>query len=202
MQREMTEELLEGDEKLFVKFYMGSVRNDFKSEEQGHPVFDAVPFVRIIMPGDKNTVVDTPVRDQHKTRFPRVWEQFQRMEGDVESVSGMPIREWPAVTRGQAEELAYLNVFSVEQLADLTDVHGGKIMNFNDLQRKARAYVQASKDGAFVQKLTDVNAGLQSQIDSMKTQLEEYAQAFAQLQAQQGQPNEQHGLGSNSNRRK
>jgi hypothetical protein len=175
---------LEGDERLFVKFYMGTRENPFKSEEQGHPVFDNVPFVRIMVPGDKNTVVDTPATEIHKQRFSKVWERFQKMEGDADVPPGMPIREWPMITRGQAEELAYLNCFTVEQLAAMADQHGQKIMNFHELKRKAAAFLEAAKDSSLVMRITEENERLQNQITNLEARLAENDKRFLQLQGQ------------------
>lgn len=190
-----------GDDSLFVKFYMGTVRDEEKSTEVGHPVFNDVPFIKIMVPGDKNTVIDTYADASYQRRFSRLWAQFKAQE--TQTSSGMPIREWPVVTRGQAEELAYRNIYTVEQLAVVADTHAQHIMNFHVLKAKAAAYVAMAKDAALVQKLTDSNSSLQAQIDAMKVQMDEYARAFAQMQAQQGQGDaEQHGAVSTASRRK
>jgi len=164
------------DERLYVKFYMGARPNDEKTLEAGHPIFDEVPFVRIIVPGDRNTVIDTTVDNTHKTRFPRAWAQFQA--NAEQTCSGMPIREWPAITRSVAEELAHLNVHTVEQLAELADVFGARIMGFHDLRRKAVAFVALSKDTSHVQKLAAANQALQTQIDALTAQVAEQAKMF------------------------
>lgn len=200
MQNMEQEEILESDARLFVKFYMGNRENPIKSAEAGHPVFDDVPFVRVIVPGDKNTVIDTPVREEHKQRFPQVWERFQKSNGDGESLSGMPIREWPAVTRGQCEELAYLNILTVEQLAAVSDGNGAKIMNFNALKRKALAYLEQAKDSAFTQKVIAENGKMQEQITFLTQQIKEQNEKFKQLQEQIS--GEQHRPVDSPNRRK
>ena len=51
-----------GDSKLFVVFYMKAVKNGFKSEQEGRPIFDDVPHIRIYTPGDKTNV--TILRDE------------------------------------------------------------------------------------------------------------------------------------------
>ena len=192
---------LTGDEGLFVKFYMGTQKDEERSNEAGHPVFNDVPFVKIMVPGDKNTVIDTVADKQYQHRFARLWKQFTSQE--TQTHTGMPLKEWPAVTRGQVEELNYLNIHTVEQLASCADSHGQKVMNFHGLKAKAVAYLESAKDVALVQKLTETNATLQAQIDTMKAQMDEYARAFAQMQAQQGQPNvEQHRPVSSASSRK
>ena len=165
-----------GDEKLFVKFYMGTRKNEEMSEEAGHPVFDDVPFVRIIVPGDKNTVIDTFADEQYKRRFARLWQQFQANEAQTQP--GMPIDQWPAITRGQAEELKYLNITTVEQLATLPDVYGGKIMGFNDLRRKAETYLAHAKDAALAMKLSNQNKELTDQVAALQDELKKLSARF------------------------
>jgi len=169
-----------GDEQLYVQFYMGSAPNEEKTLEQGHPVFDAVPFIKILVPGDKNTVVDTRVDATHKRRFAMMWQQFQQNES--QTVQGMPIREWPAITRAQADELFYLNIVTVEQLAGLADVYGSRIMGFNDLKRKAETYLAAAKDSSLAEKLSAENVTLRLQVSGLQQQMAKLNERFEAME--------------------
>jgi cell division protein FtsB len=166
----------EGDDRLFVQFYMGSVKNAAKSEEAGHPVFDDLPFVKIIVPGDKNTIIDTVADNSHKQRFARAWEQFQRNEEQI--AEGWPLREWPAITRAQADELRHMNIVTVEQLANLSDVHGSKIMGYHELKRKAQTALTVAKDQSVAQKLAAQNETLKGQVAALEAQLKELSDRF------------------------
>lgn len=188
-----------GDETLFVKFYMGVQEDAEKSAEVGHPVFKDVPYVKILVPGDKNTIIDTVADRQYQQRFPRLWQQFTSQE--TQTHSGMPIREWPAVTRGQAEELLYLNIHTVEQLAACADTHGAKLMNFHALKAKAQAYLDAAKGAAGVQALAEENRKLKEQMTVLQKQMAEYAVAFATSSAK-GTHAEQHDSGNSPSSRK
>lgn len=197
----MREQQNEGDDKLFVKFYMGTIPNESRSTEEGHPVFDSVPFIKIIVPGDRNTVIDTAVTDHYRNRFAKLWKQFQESEQGNEAPSGLPLREWPGITRAQAEELAYLNIYTVEQLASVADTHAQRIMNFHELKRKAEIYLESAKDVAYNQKLAADNEALQLQIDALKQQLDQQAALFARLEAKEN-ADKQHDLGGGASRRK
>jgi hypothetical protein len=180
-QQEQFPAMAPGDEQLFVQFYMGSMKNEEKSTEAGHPIFDAVPFVKILVPGDRNTVVNTSVTQQHKRRFARLWSQFE--QNNTQTVQGMPIQEWPAITRAQADELFYLNIVTVEQLAGLADVYGSRIMGFNDLKRKAATYLEAAKDTALAEKLSASNVALQGQVDYLQSELQKVNARFEAMEA-------------------
>lgn len=172
----------EGDERLFVRFYMGALKDEEKSLEAGHPVYNDVPFIKIIVPGDRNTVIDTIADARYKARFAKLWKQFE--EGAKQEQPGFPLREWPAITRAAVEELAYINVHTVEQLAGLADVHGSRVMGFFDLKRKAEAFLVVAKESAGAQQLAAQNAALQDQITALKTQLDEQAKMFQKLEGQ------------------
>lgn len=172
-----------GDERLFVKFYLGSMRNEEKSEKEGRPVFDAVPFVKIMVPGDRNSIVDTPVDATYKRRFARQWANFQQAQS--QDISGTPLRDWPAVTRAQAEELNYMNVFTVEQLATIPDVYGAKIMGINDLRRKAEVYLKQAQDSALTQKMSKENQELKNRIAAQDVEIKRLSDMFEQMQATQ-----------------
>jgi hypothetical protein len=182
MQKQMDVPPMEpGDEKLFVQFYMGALRNEEKSEEEGRPIFDAVPFVKILVPGDKSTLIDTIADATHKRRFARMWQQFE--QNQTQDLSGTPLRDWPAITRAQAEELNYLNVLTVEQVATLADVYGAKVMGFHDLKRKAEAFVAQAKDSAFAQKMAKQNAALKEELAAQKDEIKRLSDLFESLTA-------------------
>jgi hypothetical protein len=170
-----------GDDRLFVQFYLGSIQNEEKSVAAGHPVFDAVPFVKIMVPGDKNSLIDTPADATYKRRFARLWSNFQQSLS--QDISGFPLRDWPAITRSQAEELIHMNVYTVEQLATLADVYGAKIMGFNDLKRKAQAYLEQARDSAFAQKMAKENQELKDQIAANQAEIKRLSDLFEAMQA-------------------
>jgi hypothetical protein len=170
----------EGDDRLFVQFYMGSVPDPKATEEQGHPVFLSVPFIKILVPGDKNTVVDTKVDASHKRRFARLWSQFSANE--EQTLSGMPLRDWPVITRAQAEELAYLNIVTVEQLSVCSDAFAHRIMNFNVLKRKATAYLDNAKDASSSLRLVEENGKLRDQIEALQVEMARLSASFSEMQ--------------------
>jgi len=167
-----------GDERLFVRFYMNSVQNVNRSKEVGHPVFDDVAFVKIMVPGDKHTVVDTKATDEHKHRFARLWAAFESKQEQI--TEGWPITEWAAITRAQADELAYLNIRTVEQLAGMADSLGQKIMGFQTLKAKAVAALATAKDNAASQALAEMNEKLQIQIKALQDEIARMSARYEQ----------------------
>jgi phage shock protein A len=66
----------------------------------------------------------------------------------------------------------------------MADQHGAKIMNFNELRRKALAFLESAKDNSLLLKMTEENAKLQTQIKGLETRLADNDTRFEQLQRQ------------------
>jgi hypothetical protein len=130
------------DSKLMVNFYVRAVQNNFKTSQEGRPIFDEVEFIRIIIPGDTKTIIDTKVNPEYRHRFADKYERFQK--GLAQAQSGTPLEVWPQMTVGQVAELKAMHISTVEQLADLSDVLAQKIMGSHQLRQKAQAFLEAA----------------------------------------------------------
>ena len=146
-----------GDEFLLVKFFMHPKINNIKTAEAERPIFEDTVYVQIMQPGNKDSVVIRPA-----TKMGRDWvvERFRKLEArtDEDHIEGTLLEEWPGVTRAQCEELRYLNVRTVEQLAGLSDSNAQNIMGVQLLKQKAAKYLESSKDEATANALADANA--------------------------------------------
>ena len=157
------------DARLFVQFYMRPEKLGFKSEEQGRPIFEDRHYVRIMVPGDKNTVIDTEVTEQHKERFPKAWEKFCKQHDGDSQVEGTPLEEWPQLTTAQVQEFRAINIATVEQIAELTDAAVQRFMGGNILRIKAQAFIKVATDTAAAQKFAVENDELKKQIADLLT---------------------------------
>ena len=181
-----------GDDKLFVQFYLGTRKNEQKSMDEGRPVFDTLPMVKILVPGDRNTVIQAKATEEYTTRFPKQWERFTSSQS--QEIQGSLLSEVPIVTRGQAEELEYFKVYTVEQLADAPDSLSAKFPGFHDLKRKAVAYVANAKDAAAAMKLAEVNEAQANRISSLEAEIKRLSDMFEAATRSQVTPQkEQHG---------
>jgi hypothetical protein len=123
------------DSQLYVEFYT-SEKDPYKGK----------PFIKIVVPGDKTTVIDQPVRDDHKERFPRQWLHFQMQSGDG-PVIGTPLKDWfqdrpDELNDNQLAELQILKFQTVEQVATASDNQLQRIgMGGVGLRERARNYL-------------------------------------------------------------
>lgn len=140
-----------GDEKLPVRFYMGAVPDDAETARQGRPMFRDVECIQIF--NSKDNVIDRPVRDTDKKRWPGAYNAWKQSGDGEPGAVGTRLEHWPQMSRAQVEEYRYFKVFTVEQLAAMPDSTVQKIMGASKLKQLAQLYVEAAKGEAPFQRL-------------------------------------------------
>lgn len=159
------------DSKLYVQFYVRPVMNNFKSSQEGRPIYEEKEYVRIVIPGDSKTTVDCPVDETFRNRFPQQYDKFKR--GLEQAVEGTPLEMWPQMTVGLCAELKAMNVFTVEQLASLDDGKAQRIMGNFDLRRRAQAFLDAAQGEAASNRLTMELEKRDDEIALLKQQMQQ-----------------------------
>ena len=128
------------DEQLMVKFFYKEVQNKAASLKEGRPIFRQKEYIEIRIPGKRDAQACRPATYADIQRFPRHHDAFKkRVEAPTE---GTPLSEWPVITRSLAEQLAFINVKTVEQLAAIGDAHIGPIMGGYGFRDKAKAWLE------------------------------------------------------------
>jgi len=163
----------EGDSKLFVVFYKATELNEAKSLEAGRPVHDEVDLVKIIIPGQRDSVV-AKADYGYQSRFPKQWAQYKAKADQIGS--GTPLSEVTWLSLAQVADLRAMNVHTVEQLANLPDSSAHVFMGFQGLKQRAAAFLEAAAGNAPLLKL-------QSELESRDAKIAELEAAVAQLAA-------------------
>jgi hypothetical protein len=178
------------DARLAVQFYKKSMKQEDASNEAGRPIFKEFDFVRIMIPGDNLTEIDTYAQESHKQRFPRQWAHYQNQVSDHLDIVGTPLDQWPQVTRSQAEELRGLKFYTVEAIADCSDQQLQRIgmvagMSPHNFRLKAKAFLNLANDSAEVaqreselQALREENAKIKAETDAKLTAMQEQMSAL------------------------
>lgn len=170
--------------KLTVLFHTKQEQHNAKTLEAGRPIFHERIFIKKIVPGDQLLVIDRPMRESDKNEFPVEWARYQNNKSSAPQ--GMPIEMWPEITETQKAEFRALNIFTVEQFANLPDSAGGKIMGFNGLRDKARSFVLAARES---EKFGEIKQAMADQIAALNAKIEELqAQSAGQLKRGRGRP--------------
>lgn len=137
---------LGADSRLSVTFYKRSMKQEDESIIAGRPIYKEFDFVRIDVPGDALTQIDTYANECHKARFPRQWAHYQNQVAGHEQIVGTPIEEWTLISRSQADELKGIKFATVESVANASDLQIQKIgmiagMNPYSFRDKAKAFL-------------------------------------------------------------
>ena len=159
-------------------FRMEAKQNKAKTLTEGRPIFDQVPFVTIISPGDTKNVPDTKVLDEHRQRWPKQWEAFQK--GLEQPINGTPINQWPILNNAQVKELQALNIYTIEEVASLSDGDTQQTTGLMTLKQQAIAHLSSSKDDGVVyealdkvEKLTEQMAALIEENKTLRNAVED-----------------------------
>lgn len=142
--------------------------DQFQSERQDRPVYREIIHTVIRIPGDSTLVHDQPTTAADKKKYATEWAHWQQTRES--RVLGTPIEMWHAISDTMKAEFKALHIQTVEQFANLPDSMGTKIMGFQDLRNKARAFVESGKDAELVAKL---KAEAEAETSKLKSELAE-----------------------------
>ena len=170
------------DEQLQVEFYIA---------KDVEPKWDGKRFVRINIPGDKTTIIEQPMTEEHKKRFPSQYLYFQMQQNEQDAPAiGTALEVWLSdgngdITRGHVEELRILKFQTVEQIANASDAQLQRIgMGGPGLREKAKNYLTRKNRSETAEEL-----------DNTKRQLAELQAQMAELIAakpRKGRPPKEH----------
>ncbi len=161
---------------IFAQFSLEPVEQTFLSEKEGRPIFADKEFVRILIAGDKHSEVFREATDNDRERFRDVYTRFKDGMKDRDQIVGTPLAQWPFLKPSQIREYEAINIFTVEQLASLSDAMKQRIgMGANEIVAAAAAYLGSAKDGAMAGALAAENERLKSDMEVLKKQVQELA---------------------------
>ena len=162
------------DKNLMVKFEMRAIKHEFRSTQEGRPVFVDIPYVSIIVPGSRDILV-AEATEHYQQRFAQQWQNFLAREKQAES--GTPLAEVPWLTKSQVAEMNAINIKTVEHLVNLPDTVAMKVMGYHELKRRAQRFLDAAAGEAPMLKMEAELKQRDSKIESME-------QTMADMKAQ------------------
>jgi hypothetical protein len=161
-----------------ARFYTDQQQDSAATALEGRPIFCPVEMVEVRTPGDRLTVGVFPVEDKHRDRWPESYAAFKR--GEMHAQSGTPLEHWPVVTTSQVYEMKALSIFSVEDVASLSDGNIGKIGPMGrELREKAKAFIDLAKGGAVASVQAAEIAELKAMVQHLMTRTSSPAPAPA-----------------------
>jgi hypothetical protein len=159
---------------LHVEFYVDSKLMGFLSEQAGRPIHQDAEFIKIMIPGDKNTIHEREATDQDRDRFPLEYARFKNGMNEEMQAVGTPLKAWPAMSRSLVKDFAHFNVHTVEQLSNMSDTAMQAFgMGAREYATKAKAFLALAADSAAGEKYAVENEELKQQIANLQSQFAE-----------------------------
>lgn len=168
-------------------FFTEPIPDDKATESAGAVRMREQEMVRIIVAGDMLNVACSPVTDDIKQRFAvqyDVW-KTKRIEQHIE---GTPLKNWPLIPPLRIAEFNAVNIFSVENLADISDTNISKLVDGRIWREKAQAWLQSAKDNGAAAKYAAENERLRGDMAEMQKQIDSLVAAQNEEKRGPGRP--------------
>jgi hypothetical protein len=164
------------DAALSVRFYSRPVQNMAETSLQNRPIYQDIDYIEIFTPGNQLNIIDTPVREEHKRRFPIQWAAYQNLHHGDQREIGTPISQWSYLSAAQAEELKAIKFFTVENVANASDAQIQSIGMIGGmapamLRERAKAFLSAAQGTAVIQHDAEEKAQLKEQLAALQRQV-------------------------------
>lgn len=174
-----------------VRFYQKETQHPFNSEKENRPVFYMADFVRIEIPGNQYSIIDTFAGEHHKKSYPEAWSRYQnekRELGDDGDITGTLLKDWSLLNPAQARELKHFHFYTVEQVANASDAQLSHVkmiigMGEQSFREKARAYLAAAKGASAVEAEKKEVQKREEQINQLQEQLAKQQEQMQELMA-------------------
>lgn len=158
----------------FPRFYPKSKKLEYRSAQEGQPVFETRHYVEIITPGDTRSIPNREVTDADKARWPREWAAY--VENRELTPEGTPLEQWPLIDVGQIDHMKTFRIRSVEQLSQVSD---NQLLNLGmgarSLRDKAIAWLAQARGGSGIAKIVAERDMLKSKVDALESQMADLA---------------------------
>jgi len=155
----------------------GIPRFELVPKRRANGEYENVEYVTILTPGDPKSAPRHKVTDEIRRKYKRHYDLFK--QGLEMSNEGTPLEMFPVLTPAQINHLKSINIFTVEQLAEMADSGLHQIPMGRTMKNQAREWLEAKKDA---DKVESHRREIESQKDAMKMMEEQIASLSAKLE--------------------
>jgi hypothetical protein len=169
------------DSMLAVRFYQREVENEFLTQQNQRPIKYMADFIRIEVPGNMLSIIDTFASDEHKRRFPVQWAHYTNERSTTE-VQGTSLADWSLLTRAQASELRHFKFYTVEQVANASDQQINQVgmivgMSGFAFRDRAKLFLTKASDNADAVRHVEEVAKRDAEIAELREQMRQLLEA-------------------------
>jgi polyhydroxyalkanoate synthesis regulator phasin len=180
----------------FVTFEQRAVEDRNASIAAGGLVMRDVDYVIVRQVGSKDTVeklADEWLNDLDRLvqngTYPAEWARHFREKymafkaGQSEPELGLSVRQWPSLSKAQAENCIAAGVRTVEDVANMNEPTMQRVgMGARELKAKAKTYIESRDANKAAEQIT----ALRAELDNKNTRIETLEQRLSALEAQSG----------------
>jgi uncharacterized protein CbrC (UPF0167 family) len=126
-------------------------------------------------------VNDRPASAQDKGRFSKQYAMFKQGMSEEDQVTGTRLSDWPFLGRAQAEELKYLGIKTVEQLAEVRDDIVSRVPGLTALKQHAQVWLGKTKNAAEAAKTAKTISDQAAQIAALQEAVRDQAKRIENM---------------------
>jgi len=152
-----------------------------KASRKADGTYDNVEMVEIITPGDPKATPILKVTDGVRAKYSDYythWKRTQQM-----APVGTPLEMWPMMQPAMVTQLKAGNIFTVEQLAEISDGNLHHVPFGKTVREQARAWLGAKEKSDAIEQATAQTHAMQ---DGMRMMEQRFAQQDAEKDAKIG----------------
>jgi hypothetical protein len=154
-----------------VRFFKDAIQDEAKSANAGRAVFVDRELIEIIVPGDGKSVNIRFATSEDKREYSKQYDAYKREE--TMALEGTPLEQWPIMTRALVKTFKQFDVYTVEQLAELSDeqMQGIGVLGGRTIRMQAKAFLEVAKTNQIPAKLVSDNEALKTRVETLTNQI-------------------------------
>lgn len=161
--------LSDEDKRLHVQFFYEEIPDAKKTAEMGRPIFKSVEMCEIRIPGDKdNVTVERVSRMQPDPRLRFPGQYARHKAGEAVQIEGTLLRQWGLITPAEAKSYEAIDVYTVEQLAGMSDATCQKHRGVLADRQKAKDWLDKAKGLEPVAQARSENERLRAENEALR----------------------------------
>lgn len=161
------------DARLRVVFEETEIEDTAATLKEGRPIFKTKHIGHVYVPGDKDNVVTFDAERMDRDQIRRFGAKYREWKQTRENkVEGTLLRECGGLmSRARAREYEALHIFTVEQLAALSDTNIRNLRGAIAERQKAKDFLSAAAGRAPLQEARAENEKLKAQLSALTEQV-------------------------------
>lgn len=157
-------------------FFIEPIPDDKATEAAGAVRMREQEMVRIVVAGDMLNIATSPVTEELKVRFAFQYDAWKVKRQEMH-IEGTPLKNWPMISAIRIAEFNAVGIFSVENLAAVSDTNIGKLADGRIWREKAIAWLESAEKNGAAAKYAAENERLRGDIEDLQKQVSELVAA-------------------------